>query len=187
MNEPIRRKPDYNEQEFSVDQKKDEIESMLSGEDREVYAVAGCFSRDFKAGIFSEIPLPHETYEDCLIEYGVPHRLGDRRFQRDVARRVNHEIELTAYQKIASRESSLAVRLARKFAYFIHEGQLPRNKSYSRVQAVSFLEGALGHGRATEDVLHDFSVAHNVANEDLGLIEMGGRNTLSLLYEPKGA
>ena len=168
MDEPVRRKPDYNEQEFSVDKR----------QERELNRVVSHFIQDWRAGILRPLPLPQAEFQDCIVEYGAGMYLIDSNFMKAVAERTNRQATLIMHQKTAARQNSLPVILAGAFGHAVRQGRLPQQEYYTRAQAESFLRGALGTADRTMEILNDFVVAHNLSNEDLGLMEVEAQTTI---------
>jgi hypothetical protein len=162
LENPVRQQPDYNEQEFDVEKRKEE----------EAEHVARKFLEEARAGVIRESPILLDTYNDCLIEYGYPHRLHDREFHAKVATRVNKEITRVFHRAIAGNKDCLATKLATAFHEAVIQGRVPRCASYTRVQAEAFISGALGLSKvAHRGLLEEMAVAHNVLFDDTGVIE----------------
>lgn len=175
LDNPVRDKPDYNEQIWSADERE-----KLTKEENLIRRIASSFVRDWRSGIFTEA-LNESARDDCLIEYGVTSKLHDTGFQNLIAKVVNNEITRIERAKVAARDT-VGVRLAAAFGSAIREGRIAKRSYYTRAQAESFLCGAIGEPE--KRVLAEFAIAHNINNDDCGRVEIeAGRMKLIPVME----
>ena len=148
-----------------------------------LYRVAERFMCDYRAGVFRSTPLSKAAYSDCLIEYGAGYYTTEPLFLRRLAERVNREVALIGHQRIAGRKNGLPAILAASFRKAILSGRLPTRRFYTYAQAHAYVVGAVGDGLATVPVLREFAIAHNVTNDDVGLIEVQAVEETKLIAE----
>lgn len=177
LENPVRRRPDYGASPFS-----DDDEARHDEDEDEQTRVVARLLEGYREGVFTELPLSGRALIDVLRECGASRELCGPGFLRGVSRRANRAASAIATGRRVA-EGSLGACLARSFARAIEDGRLPRLASYARAQALEFVAGAVGDGPATERVLEDFALAHNLGNERHGVVEVGSARRQLLVSE----